>query len=232
MHHEDYQEKNNTRTILPEVIVLSLIALLFAYGCQYKGNNPAGGHGEEGHGQEHEEAKSAFVEIPKGKLDSAGNFIYDEGELNALILGKDTLHVGQYSTEFKLYSFLADSTAELDTVAGNWFDFTNVRFNTGSATITDSSYKQLKNLAAIVKFFPKAQFKIGGYTDNTGDSALNVKLSQERADAVAVAIQKLGVSAAQLTGAKGYGPEHPVGDNETAEGKAVNRRVSVNVKAK
>ncbi|PZP43989.1 MAG: hypothetical protein DI598_15040, partial [Pseudopedobacter saltans] len=54
----------------------------------------------------------------------------------------------------------------------------------------------------------------------------------ERADAVAAAVQKLGVSATQLTGAKGYGPEHPVGDNETPEGKAVNRRVSVNVKAK
>jgi len=228
MHHEeDYQEKNNTRTILPEVIVLGLIAMLFAYGCQYKASND---EGREAHGEE--KAAASFAEAPKGSLDSAGNFIYDEGSLTALVLGKDTLNVGQNSTEFKLYSFLSDSHAELDTTNGNWFDFTNVRFNTGSSTITDSSFKQLNNLAAIIKYFPKAQFKIGGYTDNTGDSAANVKLSQVRADAVFGAIQKLGVSAAQLTGAKGYGPEHPVGDNETAEGKAINRRVSVNVKAK
>lgn len=229
MHHEeDHQEKNNTRTILPEAIVLGLIAMLFAYGCQYKG-----GHNEEKKESLHgEEATHTVTEMPKGTLDAAGNFIYDEGQLTALVLGKDTLHVGQSSTEYKLYTFLADSTAALDTVNGNWFDFTNVRFNTGSATITDSSYNQLKNLSSIIKFFPKAQFKIGGYTDNTGDSAANVKLSQGRADAVLGAVQKLGVSAAQLTGAKGYGPEHPVGDNATPEGKAVNRRVSVNVKAK
>lgn len=228
MHHEeDYQEKNNTRIILPQVIVMGLIALLFAYGCQYKGHNVEAKEHEHG-----EESATSMVELPKGTVDSAGNFIYDEGELTALVLGKDTLHVGQYSTEYKLYTFLADSTAKLDTVAGNWFDFTNVRFNTGSSTITDSSYKQLKNLVSIIKFFPKSQFKIGGYTDNTGDSVLNVKLSQQRADAVFSSIQKLGVSAAQLTGAKGYGPEHPVGDNTTKEGKAINRRVSVNVKAK
>ncbi|MFT4204636.1 MAG: OmpA family protein [Chitinophagaceae bacterium] len=226
MHHEDdFQEKNNTRTILPEVIVLSFIALLFAYGCQYKASH-------EGEEKDSHEGVAHRIELPKGALDAAGNFIYDEGEIKTLVLGKDTLQVGANSTEYQLYSFLSDEHAALDTVKGNWFDFTNVRFNTGSATITDSSYKQLKNLAAIVKFFPKAQFKIGGYTDNTGDSAANVKLSQSRADAVLVAVQKLGVSAAQLTGAKGYGPEHPVGDNETPEGKAVNRRVSVNVKAK
>ncbi|PZP41398.1 MAG: hypothetical protein DI598_18280, partial [Pseudopedobacter saltans] len=168
MHHEeDYQEKNNTRTILPEVIVLSLIALLFAYGCQYKGNNPAGGHGEKQ--EEHTEESSTSAVQPKGSLDSAGNFIYDEGTLTALVLGKDTLHVGEFSTEYKLYNFLSDTTATLDTVAGNWFDFTNVRFNTGSSVITDSSYNQLNNLVTIIKFFPKAQFKIGGYTDNTGD---------------------------------------------------------------
>ncbi len=229
MHHEeDYEEKNNTRTILTEVIVLGLIALLFAYGCHYKNTNPEEKK-EHSHG---EETAHAAIELPKGTLDSVGNFIYDEGELTALVLGKDTLHVGQNSTEYKLYTFLSDSHAELDTTNGNWFDFTNVRFNTNSATITDSSFNQLKNLAAIIKYFPKAQFKIGGYTDNTGDSAKNVKLSQERANTVLGAVQKLGVSAAQLTGAKGYGPEHPVGDNETPEGKAVNRRVSVNVKAK
>ncbi|WP_447642497.1 MULTISPECIES: OmpA family protein [Chitinophagaceae] len=228
MHHEeDYQEKSNTRIIFPEAIVLGLIAMLFAYGCQYKVSNH-----EEDKESLHNEQPFEAAEMPKGTVDAAGNFIYDEGQLTALVLGKDTLHVGQYSTEYKLYAFLNDSNAALDTMNGNWFDFTNVRFNTGSATITDSSYNQLKNLTAIIKFFPKAQFKIGGYTDNTGDSAANVKLSQNRADVVLGAIQKLGVSATQLTGAKGYGPEHPVGDNATAEGRAVNRRVSVNVKAK
>lgn len=227
MHHEeDHLEKNNLRVVFPEIIVLGLIALLFAYGCQYQ--HPKGEE-SKGHG---EEAQQTSQELPKGKLDASGDYIYDEGELTALVLGKDTLHVGKNSTEYNLYSFLNDKDAHIDTVKGNWFNFTNVRFNTGSSTITDSSSNQLKNLATIVKFFPNAKFKIGGYTDNTGDSTKNVALSQERANAVFVAIQKLGVSATQLTGAEGYGPAHPVGDNETVEGKAINRRVAVNVKAK
>jgi len=90
----------------------------------------------------------------------------------------------------------------------------------------------LKNLVAIIKAFPHATFKVGGYTDNTGDAAANLSLSQKRADAVAAAILKQGANKAQISKAEGYGQEHPVGDNSTADGRAMNRRVSVRVKSK
>lgn len=223
--HEEHLEKSNTGLILPEVIVLILIALLFSK-CHYTGANA---EPTEGHSKEHTEAA---IEAPTGSVDSLGNFIYDEGEMVAIALPTDTLNVGKFSTEYKLYTFLADSTATIDTTNGNWFDFTNVRFKTGSSVMTDSSVNQLKNLVSIIKAFPNSKFKIGGYTDNTGDSTANVALSQKRADAVSSSIKTLGVSGAQITGAEGYGPLHPVGDNTTTEGKAMNRRVSVNVKAK
>ncbi len=170
-----------------------------------------------------------------GKLDSlTGEFNYNLGNIVTIDLpnGAGKLEVGENSTENKLYKFLSDSGSVIDTVKGNWFEFTNVRFKTGSSVITDESMVQLKNMVAISKAYPTAQFKLGGYTDNTGSAAGNVALSQKRAEAVVSMLQKLGAAAASITDAKGYGPEHPIADNGTEEGRAQNRRVAVNVKAK
>ena len=182
---------------------------------------------------------SPVVEVPpvtvKGKVDTVtGNFIYDIGDMITIDLPNNggQLNVGRYSTEARLVEFLKDPNAVVDTINGNWFDFTNVRFKTGSSTITDDSYTQLKNLVAIIKAFPNATFKVGGYTDNTGVPSANQTLSQKRADAVAAAIAKQGANKAQITKAEGYGQEHPVGDNSTPDGRAMNRRVSVRVKSK
>lgn len=169
-----------------------------------------------------------------GKIDSlTGDWFYDNGALTKIQLPNNagTIEAGANSTEAKLVAFLSGNEA-LDTVKGNWFDFTNVRFKTGGTETTPESAAQLKNLVAIAKAFPTAQFKIGGYTDNTGDAAKNVTLSQQRADAVAAQVVKLGAPKASIVGSKGYGQDWPVGDNATAEGRAQNRRVSVNVKAR
>jgi len=73
--------------------------------------------------------------------------------------------------------------------------------------------------------------KIGGYTDNVGSAASNLALSQERADSVRSQLVSMGVDADRLT-AEGYGEEHPVGDNSTDAGRAMNRRISMLVTQK
>jgi outer membrane protein OmpA-like peptidoglycan-associated protein len=170
-----------------------------------------------------------------GKVDTAtGDFIYDLGKMITIDLPNNggKLEVGENSTEAKLVAFLNDGSKAVDTIKGNWFEFTNVKFKTGSSTITEESLEQIKNMILIAKSYPTAQFKLGGYTDNTGDAAKNVVLSQKRADVVLVKLKELGATENSLAGAKGYGPEWPIGDNTTAEGRAMNRRVAVNVKAK
>jgi K(+)-stimulated pyrophosphate-energized sodium pump len=87
-------------------------------------------------------------------------------------------------------------------------------------------------MVAIAKAYPTATFKLGGYTDNSGDSVKNVTLSQKRAEVVMAKLKELGAGTASIVGAAGYGPQWPIGDNGTAEGKAMNRRVAVNVKSK
>ncbi|MCB0709973.1 MAG: DUF937 domain-containing protein [Chitinophagaceae bacterium] len=226
---------NAMRYILP-VILFALLAMASYYfkGCN---KNPEMiTTTAESSSTKHEsgEIKKTTVNIT-GKIDSlTGDFIYNTGNMVSIDLPNNAgkLEVGEFSTENKLYKFLTDANAKLDTVKGNWFEFTNVRFKTGSSEITEASLAQLKNMVAITKGFPSAQFKIGGYTDNTGSEATNIALSQKRANAVVAELKKLGASANSINDAKGYGPQWPIADNTTAEGRAQNRRVAVNVKAK
>jgi outer membrane protein OmpA-like peptidoglycan-associated protein len=82
-----------------------------------------------------------------------------------------------------------------------------------------------------LKAYPNVKIKIGGYTDNTGDSAANLKLSQDRADNVKAELIQLGVAPNRVE-AQGYGEEHPVADNSTEEGRQKNRRISMRVTQK
>lgn len=138
------------------------------------------------------------------------------------------LNIPQYGVENKLLAFIQGSKPVDDTT---WFDFDRLLFDSGSATLQPASDEQLRNIAAIMKAYPNVKLKIGGYTDNTGDAAANLKLSQSRADNVRAELIQLGVAPDRLE-AQGYGEEHPVADNNTEDGKQKNRRISMRVTAK
>ncbi|MFT3756096.1 MAG: OmpA family protein [Pseudoxanthomonas sp.] len=105
----------------------------------------------------------------------------------------------------------------------------NIYFDTGSATITRDSLETLTSAANAIKQAPAdTKIEVGGHTDNTGDAASNMTLSQQRADAVVAKLGELGVAAGTLTG-KGYGQDKPRADNATEEGKAQNRRIEFSV---
>ena len=112
-----------------------------------------------------------------------------------------------------------------------WFDFDRLTFETGSATLKPESQEQLQNVAEILKAYPNVNVKIGGYTDNTGDAKKNVKLSGDRAVSVMKELIGMGITSSRLE-AEGYGQEHPVAPNDTEEGRAQNRRISVRVTKK
>jgi outer membrane protein OmpA-like peptidoglycan-associated protein len=142
------------------------------------------------------------------------------------------LDVYQGGMEDQLVVFLGDPNAKLHKKNGNWFNFTKVAFASNSASLLLESEVQLKNIVAILTAFPKAKIKIGGYSDNTGDYAVNVRLSQERADNIYAKLIDLDTKPSQLKGAKGYGSRYPVGDNGTTSGRNMNRRMSIDVVAK
>jgi OmpA-OmpF porin, OOP family len=139
------------------------------------------------------------------------------------------LNIPQNGVENKLLTFIKDPNAPVTDTT--WFDFDRLLFDTNSAALQPSSQEQLSNVANIMKAYPSVKLRIGGYTDNQGDAAANLKLSQARADAVVQQLTGMGVDPSRLD-AKGYGEEHPVADNSTDNGRAMNRRISMRVMQK
>ena len=137
--------------------------------------------------------------------------------------------VPERGVENRLLAFIVDTSRVPDTTT--WFDFDRLLFNTGSATLQPQSKDQLRDIAAILKAHPNAHVKIGGYTDNVGSAADNLTLSQERADNVRAQLVSMGVDPSHLS-AEGYGEQHPVADNSTESGRAMNRRISMLVTQK
>jgi OOP family OmpA-OmpF porin len=139
------------------------------------------------------------------------------------------LNVPENGIENQLVKFITDPSRPVDDTT--WFNFDRLLFDTGSATLQPSSQEQLNNIAAILKAYPNVHVKIGGYTDNVGDAASNLQLSQARAQNVMNAIVAAGIDPSRLE-SQGYGEDHPVGDNSTPEGRAQNRRIALRVTAK
>lgn len=165
-----------------------------------------------------------------GKLNEAGDFVRDLGAPITKKLPDGTeISIAENSVENRLISFIEDKNKPVDKTT--WFTFDRLYFETGKTTLKPESQVQLSNIAAILKAYPNVHLKMGGYTDNTGDAALNKKLSNDRAGAALQELVKLGTDAARLS-AEGYGPEHPVANNDTPEGRAQNRRIDIRVSQK
>ena len=140
-----------------------------------------------------------------------------------------SLHIPSNGVETKLLAFIGDSTKAVDKTT--WFSFDRLEFETDSAKLKASSQEQLANFASILKAYPQVNLKIGGYTDNTGNAAHNLKLSQDRAASTLNELVSLGVAKSRLA-AEGYGQQFPVADNATPEGRQRNRRIDVRVTQK
>jgi outer membrane protein OmpA-like peptidoglycan-associated protein len=103
-----------------------------------------------------------------------------------------------------------------------------ILFDTGKATIKDQSAAVLADIIGILNEYSNAKFNIEGHTDSVGSEASNQKLSEERASSVMNYLIEHGIASNRLT-AKGYGESKPLDTNNTAAGRANNRRVEINL---
>lgn len=103
-----------------------------------------------------------------------------------------------------------------------------VNFETGRSTLTTDSYATLDEVAASLLANPQVRIEIAGHTDATGSRALNQRLSLARAMAVRAYLAQKGVSPDRMV-ARGYGPDRPIATNQTAAGRAENRRVEIHL---
>ena len=174
--------------------------------------------------------------LPKVTVDTVTGFVnYDLGAPMDLKLSNGTVLTGVATNGFEntLVNFL--NTGAIDTVnkKANWFTIHDVQFVSGKTTYASpKAMAQVKNVAAILKAYPKAILKIGGYTDITGDAAKNKALSQDRANQLMKDIIANGATAAQLKEAVGYGSEFAEAKAGDKEGMARDRRTAAKVSTK
>jgi outer membrane protein OmpA-like peptidoglycan-associated protein len=140
-----------------------------------------------------------------------------------------SLRIPANGIENKLVGFIEDTNKVVD--KDTWFSFDRLEFETGSATLKPTSREQLRNISEILKAYPNVAVKLGGYTDNTGNAAQNMKLSEDRATTTMRELTALGIDASRMA-AEGYGGQFPVADNATEEGRQRNRRIDVRVTKK
>jgi outer membrane protein OmpA-like peptidoglycan-associated protein len=104
----------------------------------------------------------------------------------------------------------------------------DVTFAVDSTEISGSFQSALDRVAQSMIQYPNSLIDVYGHTDSTGSDTYNLDLSKRRADAVARYLISRGVSSARIQ-TQGMGETYPVADNNTAEGRAKNRRVEVKI---
>ncbi|ROO32780.1 OmpA family protein [Salinisphaera japonica] len=104
-----------------------------------------------------------------------------------------------------------------------------VTFEFDSSKLTAQATNRLDNVVDALEASPDVNFRVDGYTDSIGTDRYNLDLSQRRVDSVRSYLMNHGITSSRITGTQGHGESNPVATNETAAGRAQNRRVELNV---
>lgn len=103
-----------------------------------------------------------------------------------------------------------------------------IEFQSGSANLTAQGIAVLEQMAAAMRSIGSARVRVSGHTDNVGPRAANIALSQSRAEAVRRYLESAGIDASRMS-VQGLGPDRPLADNSSADGRARNRRIEFTV---
>lgn len=177
-------------------------------------------------------------------FDTKNSQIYD-GVSNDQGQFKIELPAGQYNIRLKSVGKTKDYTViEIPTLGPNEvyndvniiiqyeeessFTLSDLHFESAKSVIKQDSYAILDELVEFLQLKPNLKIEIGGHTDSDGSDTSNLKLSQDRAEAVKKYLTQNGIKENRLL-AKGYGESKPIAENETASGKALNRRTEVTI---
>jgi outer membrane protein OmpA-like peptidoglycan-associated protein len=114
-------------------------------------------------------------------------------------------------------------------VVRDGFVANDLQFETSSAKLTGASLTELNRIAYYLQVNEGVYLTISGHTDNTGNAAANLLLSQKRGQAVYDYLVARGVQGNRMEH-QGYGDRQPIGDNNTEIGRNQNRRVELRIK--
>jgi cytochrome c oxidase subunit 2 len=180
----------------------------------------------QGHYSMHRTVRIVSEEEYQSWLDSQSSFYFSSIRGTAEDPYKDEwfdFEIRQRRTEFneKLENLIANDTA-------NTFVFDHVNFETDSATLSPTSSYELDFLVEALNRYPNMRIELASYTDEQGEEAANLALSQQRAEAVFDYLTEKGIDESRLT-AVGYGETQPVDSNQTEEEREQNRRTEFKI---
>lgn len=132
------------------------------------------------------------------------------------------------SLEESFEALMNDVKSGTATAADLKIELDNVLYSVNKAELKAESYATLNSLVALLTANPSVKIEISGHTDNTGDKAKNLQLSEDRAHAVYDYLVGHSIAAERL-GYKGYGDTQPLVSNDTDEGKKQNRRTELKI---
>ncbi|WP_449185203.1 OmpA family protein [Trinickia sp. YCB016] len=168
-------------------------------------------------------------QISKGQLKIDGTSIDVKGEVNNEAQRQQIASdmANALNPTYTIRNGLRVSASEqglLDQTLAN----RTIEFETGSATLAPEGRAILNQMATVLSKMPGKSVEIIGHTDNSGNRSSNIALSQARADAVKGYLVTQGI-APQSMATMGVGPDQPIASNDTADGRARNRRIEFRV---
>lgn len=167
--------------------------------------------------------------VSKDETESLAKPVNESRPLVASSVGNKKTEKTEPKTEKKVVSTEKNSNIKVEnTPAGIRLTIQNLQFKADSAELLPGEEKRLDQIATVLKEAGNSQFLVEGHTADTGYEKGEMKLSAERAHAIAEALSKKGIQATRFI-TKGSGAHKPIADNATPEGKALNRRVEITI---
>lgn len=169
-------------------------------------------------------------QIRKGQLQIHGTQLVVNGEVGSEAVRQKLLSDmanslnPTYTIRNNLQVPAAGSQQQIDKVLAN----RSIEFEAGSATLTPRGRQLLDEMTPVLGAIGNRKLSLVGHTDNSGDHRLNLTLSQARADAVKGYLVDKGIDPNRIT-TSGVGPDQPVASNDSADGRAKNRRIEFRV---
>ena len=218
--------------LLPAFFIVIVLAGIGYFATTYDWSKLSGNSTVETDTSQSEQVTNAEIDttnLPKdtltAKVDSTASPSTSAAKTTGINLPngqKLDLVAGTFTYKFAKY--LTDSSAKVN----QSFILDNLNFESNTPNLVAGSDKTIQDLAKIMTAYPRVQLRVTAYTDNTGDSLQNRKLSLKRAFTVKNLLLANGIQDLRID-FTGKGSANPIASNATEEGKAKNRRVEVKV---
>ncbi|MDR6562892.1 MULTISPECIES: OmpA family protein [unclassified Arcicella] len=215
---------------LPSILIVAVIAGLGYFAFTYDWKSLSSSSTAITDSSDMEEVTGAVIDTNSlskdttvAKVDTA-NTINETKTIGVNLPNGQKVDLTDGSFTYNFARYLSDSVAAPNRI----FTFDHIGFEGNTAALTAGSDKTVNDLAKIILAYPRVQIKLTAFTDNTGDSLQNIRLTARRAVAIRNILIGNGIKDTRIDFV-GRGSRNPIASNATEEGKAKNRRIELKV---